>query len=419
MCNTSANIQLEFWNESRIDSYIKTKSNRSVKKINNDFIVNEIKLKSSNCCSDVQTLVSLQTDSKYPKKSFYIDDDTKKKLKKRAAAKFYTNQYLKYLVKLDSPLKKSYSNSLSCCDTIINIKGKLVSTYCKNRWCMVCNRIKTSNLISGYGSDLKNLEDKYFVTLSYENVVKEDLGIVFEHYNTFWRKYYNKKMDSTLPIRRLMKKSLKSGDYVLFQELKNKFDSIKLKGIKKIECTYNEKTNTYHPHIHILVSGKENAYEIRDKFLYYCYENNLNVHYKGQDVCKVDNGIIKELFKYFCKVESSVHENSKKVKKKSNGIFINAIDAMYCAMKGRQVYTSFGLEKDIVDEDSVTSMYCVSDEDFSFFRWHKNDWEELHDEFSLTGYIPSKYEIEREKKIYIEKKEVFFGNITVEYNLVI
>ena len=71
-------------------------------------------------------------------------------LVKRAKAKFLTNGLSFPLIDLNSPLKKSYWLTWHCTSVLLQEGQKITSRYCNNRWCIVCNRIRTAKLINGY-----------------------------------------------------------------------------------------------------------------------------------------------------------------------------------------------------------------------------------------------------------------------------
>ena len=71
-------------------------------------------------------------------------------LKKRARAKYISRALVLELTKLDSPLKKSYWNTWHCSNILYQEGKKITTKYCNNRWCLVCNRIRTGKLIAGY-----------------------------------------------------------------------------------------------------------------------------------------------------------------------------------------------------------------------------------------------------------------------------
>jgi len=71
-------------------------------------------------------------------------------LLKRARAKYFSTPLAINLAKLRSPLEKSYRNTVYCSATLSQEDGKIVGSYCGNRWCMVCNRIRTARAIHRY-----------------------------------------------------------------------------------------------------------------------------------------------------------------------------------------------------------------------------------------------------------------------------
>ena len=350
-------------------------------------------------CDPLDTLALLRTKQPPPEKKDISDKKTISGLRKRAAAKYHTLQYLPGLIKLDSPLKNSYCNTLTCSESVISKNGMLHSAYCKNRWCQVCNRIKTANLINGYQPEIDQLQDKKFVTLSFANIAADELPKALRHHYIWWRSFYLKKMDDTKKIRRLLLIANKIGDNEAKGILSNEYRDLKLKGIRKVECTYNAIFDNYHPHQHILVDGKQNANEMLASWLSYCDKNGLKVDLAAQQIDDVGSNISKELFKYFTKIASST--GKKKNGKKEQKVFVHALDIMFLAMRGLQVFTAFGIDK-IVDEDEIKPIYDDEGLD-DVWMWQKNDWVNDKKE-KLSGYKPSKYEIERKKFIVYDKK---------------
>jgi plasmid rolling circle replication initiator protein Rep len=151
---------------------------------------------------------------------------TRESYRKRAKAKFSQNRLLQALVKLDSPLKRQYEDTQFCSWTLIQNGNTLTAKYCKQRWCRVCNRIRTGKLISGYENALNKMSDPQFLTLTIPNVSAENLRETMQ------------KM--ILDIRRI-------------QDLRRKKKQPLIKAIRKLECTYNVDNNTYHPHFHFIV----------------------------------------------------------------------------------------------------------------------------------------------------------------------
>src|SRR5678815_2165989 len=69
----------------------------------------------------------------------------------------------------------SYRNTFYCASTLEQADGKLTTRYCGNRWCAVCNRIRTGRAINAYGPELEAWTRKHFVTLTIPNVSAGEL----------------------------------------------------------------------------------------------------------------------------------------------------------------------------------------------------------------------------------------------------
>ena len=153
-------------------------------------------------------------------------------------------------------LKKSYWNTFYCNNTILLQDGKVHSKHCKNRWCLVCTRIKTATYINAYISIMKDLPDKQFVTLTVKNVPYNNLTQTLN------------KMQSS------------------FNQIKSNHTLRGLfKGIRKLEITYNPITDEYHPHYHLVVSGYNTALILVD----YWMKLFPNTSEDAQDIKQIDN----------------------------------------------------------------------------------------------------------------------------------
>lgn len=288
-------------------------------------------------------------------------DENLKNYRKRARAKYFTNHLVFKLVDLDSPLKDGYWDSYHCSNIITQSEGALTSKYCNNRWCQVCNRIRTAKSIKGYLPKIQEMTDPYLVTLSRPNVTAEELPSEIDKIQKAFKSIQNH-------FRRTRKQTLY--------------------GLKKLECTYNYRRNDYHPHLHIMVEGGEEvAAAIVDRWL----ETNESSSIKGQDYRSIDkdnNGAL-EMFKYFTKLTTKI----KTEKGETTYIHPESLDTIFRAMKGRRVYQPIGgmrkvnidveeLQKDEIDElnKSVEELW---EYDTEFADWISQDGE------VLTGYTPS------------------------------
>jgi hypothetical protein len=278
-------------------------------------------------------------------------------LAKRARAKLITNTLVLRLVDVkDSPLNKGYWNTFHC-STTLEQRGKTIKTkYCKNRWCMVCNRIRTATLLKGYESALKALQDPQFVTLTFPNVEGDQL-----------------------------QKEIK-GMYTNFKKLNNRLKKrgVKLKGIRKLECTHNPRTGQFNPHYHFLIEGREQAQALVQEWL----KEYPNASPKAQYVEPANENSMMELMKYFTKILPT------KASRVDGKLEINpkALDTMFQAMQGLRVFQPLGIKKQISEEveDLEKKEYDVIEREYAILIWEQDcaDWLDLLSFEPLTGYEP-------------------------------
>lgn len=220
----------------------------------------------------------------------------------------------------DSPLIKSYRNSLYC-QSLINITdGKITSTYCKNRWCPICNRNKTAELINKYLPTLETYRQLYFITLTRPNVLGDNLKAEIK--------------DLLKTLRRVMQ-TRKSKQFIREGAV----------GIRKLECTYNPETG-YHPHFHLLVSDFAFADYIVSRWL----KVNPTASIKAQDLKPTDGktGSYLEIFKYFTKLLAK--------DKSTNRVYFDAksMDVIFTAMRGQHTIETIGNLKAIEPNQETT-----------------------------------------------------------------
>lgn len=309
---------------------------------------------------------------------------------------------LLYYQNPQSALRSSYENSFHCCDELYQADGKITSKYCKNRWCPQCQRIRMGTLINTYAPRLAQEEKLYFVTLTRPNVRAEQLKEEIQEYQTIWRKIVNRKF---------FKDALKGG----------------MIGIRKLECTYHatkyklvkkkpiwvedhgkkkkieqfEQTDkldkwydTYHPHLHILVSDEKVAVAIKNAWLEY----NPTATKGAQRVQRVtgEKGYI-EIFKYFTKLVAKDNQGKRYFDAKHMNIIFEA-------MNGKRVYFRIGQPEawqcEEVDEEDIEqeAALMVNDMSWRTFRWvDAEEWFGYYDVDSgeaLTEMIPPQHLME-------------------------
>ena len=289
----------------------------------------------------------------------------KNKFNKKAKAKDYTQRINAPLCYLDSPNHKMYSNAYNCNNIQIwnRETQKLTSRYCNSRTCMICNRIRTAKLLNGYFKPLFDLMDNEpdkkleFVTLTIPNCKKEDLA------------YTRDKMAKNLTnIIRVL----------------NEKRGMDISGIKKIEITYNDIEDNYHPHFHIIVN-KNSGQLIIDEWL----KRYTEAEIWCQQTKKVnDIHALKELFKYSTKF---LIKDNKTGKQK---IYTHAIDVIMSSLYKKRSVQSFGklkkLDEQISEEieqlisEEIENMYQLellnSSNDFELIIWN----EEYRNYFTKT-----------------------------------
>ena len=229
----------------------------------------------------------------------------------KAMRKHATNQKLKSIIDTisDKLIKKKYWNTYHCNRVLLQDGNTFKGSLCRKRWCAHCCRIKTAEMTNGYKQPLQELGSLYFVTLTRPNVKARQLSAE-------------------------IKKMTKG-----FQRIKDnlrKTYGIKLNGIRKIEVTYNEIEDTYHPHFHFIQSDYNASMKLQELWL----AQFSNAKLIAQDVRAIntnnDDSFI-ELFKYATK------ETTKSGKQYTGEV----LHTIYSALEGKRIYQTYGKLKKI------------------------------------------------------------------------
>lgn len=236
-----------------------------------------------------------------------VSRERKNPFDKRAKRKFINRRIAAPLIALNSKSKKQYIKQYWCENAYLwdYNKERYTSKLCKTRLCTGCQNIKTAELIAKFETTLKTEIDLYFLTLTVVNPTPEELKGMIKHMKKTWRKIT---------------------DLALKQH-------IELHGLIKLEITYNENENTYHPHFHILITGIKEAEFIQKHWL----RLNPTSTEINQPIEKADENSIKELLKYVTKV----FKKDKNDKNKYN-VNIKAIDFINENLKGVRTFEAFG-----------------------------------------------------------------------------
>lgn len=166
-----------------------------------------------------------------------------------------------------------------------------------------------AKLINGYLPVIKKeLFKPFFVTLTIPNVSGQELR-------------------ST--VRGMIRTVIEINN--LFRHLR----AFRLKGIRKVECTYNKRGKDFHPHLHILVESERVARELIKEWL----NHYPDADKRGQDFRPADQSSLIELFKYSTKITGEAKENP------------DALDTIFKALYKMRVFQPIGLKKVSVSED--------------------------------------------------------------------
>jgi len=214
-----------------------------------------------------------------------------------------------------------------------------------------------AKMINAYSVPLLNLDDLYFVTLTTPNVKGDDLSQEIDGMYKSWR--------------------------AINQNIRKTYD-IDLKGMRKLECTYNPRTDTYNPHFHLIVSGKQAAQRIIDLWL----KRYPKASKRAQDMRKAKDGSLIELFKYTVK---GVHKGK---------YYPEALDQIYQALENRRTYQPFGIAK-TVEED----IFGIKSEAVTFKGYENNNWswsKNAKDWVNDHGELFTEYVIEGKLSEWIE-----------------
>lgn len=298
---------------------------------------------------------------------------TRENYRRRCKAKFSQNRLLQALVKLDSPLREKYEQTQFCSWSLIQKGNTITSKYCKQRWCKVCNRNRTGRLMAGYEKALQEMAEPTFVTLTVPNVTADKLKETMQ--------------EMLADVRRI-------------QDLRRKNKQPLIKCIRKLECTYNVDSNTYHPHFHFIVENWFQAYDLVDKWLH----RHKNAVWEGQDIRPATKPI--ELFKYFAKLTSKSKTDTITIKGKKiirdEWHYPQALDIIFQSIEGTRIIQTMGgikmVNDDLEDIEAIEMQDGEVEEDTTLWKWtrietepgkYTFDWVDIFTGEMLTEYIPT------------------------------
>jgi plasmid rolling circle replication initiator protein Rep len=323
---------------------------------------------------NLDTLAQLSTTTLKPPKTEGLSGldknkcNCQSKFQRKAKSKAISNAVVFQLVDVpNSPLTKSYWQTYHCNNVILQDGEKVSSRYCNQRWCIVCNRVRTAKMINGYSQPLSELSDPHFVTLTIPNVPGKKLkGAIEGMIESFTR--IRKNIDKT-------------------------YDK-KIKGLRKTECTYNSFRDDYHPHFHLIVDGKDTANKLVDLWLNQYPKADI----KAQDVRKANDDTMLELFKYFTKVVNK------------DKFYPEPMDRIFRAMYKKRVFQPLGIKKEVSEDIEEIQSQEIDFKPFQIESWiyepESFDWVSADGE-TFTDYTPTDDELKYLDKITNHKNYTY------------
>ena len=192
------------------------------------------------------------------------------------------------------------------------------ANFCKNRFCPLCAWRQTKkdslkiSIVMEYIKKELDL-DFIFLTLTAPNVNAENLNDEIKKYNKSFKKLSERK----------------------------EFKKISKGYARKLEITYNQERDDYHPHFHVIVVVNKSYFKSKDylskkKFLKLwqeCMDDNSITQVDVKKIDTTDKKAISEIAKYGAKDSDYLY---------SQDVF----DTFYKALKGKQLITYSGAFKD-------------------------------------------------------------------------
>ena len=277
-----------------------------------------------------------------------VPADTARDIKKRAVRVAKTKKLIWPLIDLHSPIENQYWNSYYCSRNLKQEGQYLTSKYCNTRWCFECNAIRAAKMINGYKPVFEQWPGVQFVTLTRPNVPgKQLLSEVEDLVHTFelCRRYLRERKSK--PVR----------------------------GLRKLEVTYNSRTKTFHPHFHLIVEDLMQAKLVIAEWLY----RNPTASPEAQHIRKADEGSYLEMFKYATK--SVVNKHTPAI----------ALDLIFQSIQGKRIYQPFGIEKKVSEDVTEIERQAYGMLEPSVYKvWYfddaAEDWRSLNGEL-LTNAV--------------------------------
>lgn len=168
----------------------------------------------------------------------------------------------------------------------------------------------------------------------------------------------------------------------------------RLIGIRSLECTYNPKADTYHPHFHFVLPNKQIAIALQSEWMKEGRKlwGNKAISQAGQDCKRAKGGNVEkamvEAIKYSTKIFTEIDPAQKqKGKKGQRKIYIDAYDNIIAALAGRRIFDRFGFNGPKQMPETKELKYLKHKKKWKYSAEYA-DWLEEEGALTLTNYVP-------------------------------
>jgi hypothetical protein len=246
--------------------------------------------------------------------------------------------------------------------------GKLHGKYCRTRPCAICCGIRKASKIIAYSSTVRSWENPFTLVVSLKSPAAKNL---------------NKVIDEMFALlNRIIEK---------YKQRKRRGKGFKLVGIRSLECTYNPKDNTYHPHFHFILQNKEMAIALQDEWMREGRKRwgKQAINQAGQycePIRKNElDGKMRDAIKYTTKIFTKI-DPKQKGKKGERKIYIDALDNILAAMSRRRIFDRFGFNLPKQENEKFLPRKLKYFKEWEYLP-DCSDWHEKEGVLTLTGYV--------------------------------
>ncbi len=298
----------------------------------------------------------------------YLKRPTEKKLKSDVFGK-YMEDFTSMAMKSRIAECGDFIGFLKTVDSEVRLDG---GSFCKNRFCPMCawrKARKDGYLIQSLMEYVNQIHKKEFIflTLTAPNVQADKLSEEIDDFNESWKRMTKLKQVSAIN-----------------------------KGfIRKLEVTYNQERNDYHPHFHVLLAVNRSYFTDKDYYI------SRDEWLKMWQVAKRDSSITQvDIRRAKMDDYKSVLELATYSAKASDYLLSHDIfKIFYESLKGRQLITFNGLFKDTLKafkNGDLEEFQTVDQNVYVSREWYK--------------WFDKNYRLERTDEVYLENLDKIYKN---------